>query len=550
MQLEEGLIVMKAMTKATLIFAVAILCACASTAQERKDRTSRPPNILLVITDDIGTDVMSDLYPGLIDSLVKKYGPSGLNHPDYRKIDGKPASTPVLDKFVRQGMRFGNIWAHPFCSPTRATILTGLYASKTKVSTYADALSPKHTSFVQKLKDEAGYSTAIFGKWHMAGLPGKPVDYPGMKPKQAGFDTFKGNMHAAIGGYWNYEYQVQDADTPADKWRVEPMPIKSLPGIEPSNYAPVVKAADTIEWIKAKKAEDPNKPWFVWLAFNLAHATAIQRPSAMCVPNADTLDAASLKEMKDCGGTFGSNNVGSCSGEALMRAMTNSLDTIFGKLLEVIDAMDPNTYVIFVSDNGTPMYGRPNLDFIDNMYITRKGRGKGTAYESGALVPLIIRGPKIKANTQNNSYAHVADLFSTILELAGLAPPKNVSNSEGNGTVPLDGVSLAPILFNKAKATRDPNTGYILNENTNLMTGGTKWVGAQNATYKVVCINNTSDCTFYNLASDPLEEYPLTKPDSCADYKNGKWTPADPQWHYCRLVDIVSTESILSVEKK
>jgi arylsulfatase A-like enzyme len=232
-----------------------------------------------------------------------------------------------------------------------------------------------------------------------------------------------------------------------------------------------------------------------------------------------------------------------------MRAMTNSMDTIFGKLLDAVDAIDSNTYVIYISDNGTAMYGKPNLHYIDNMYITRKGRGKGTAYESGALVPMIIRGPKIGANTQNNSYAHVVDLFSTILEFAGLALPKNVSNSNGDGTVPLDSVSLGPILFNKAKATRDPNTGYILNENKNLMTGGTRWVGAQNATYKVLCIDNTDNCQFYNLADDLLEEYPLAKPESCADYANGKWTPKNPQWHYCRLREVIAQDSFLAVDK-
>jgi arylsulfatase A-like enzyme len=541
---------MKLMTKAILIVTAVSLWVCSSIAEEAsaKPGTSRRPNILLVIADDVGMDMMTDIYPGRIADLVKQYGPSGRNHPDYRKIEGKPASTPVLDQFAKQGMRFANIWAHPFCSPTRAAILTGVFAGKTKVTTYADALSPKHTSFVQKLKDEAGYRTAIFGKWHMAGLPGKPVDYPGMKPKQAGFDLFKGNMHAVIKSYWDYDYQVQDADTPADQWRVDGVPRRSLPGIAPTTYAPVVKVADAIEWIKAKKTEDPNKPWFAWVAFNLAHALGGQPP--MIVPNADTLDAKSYKEMKDCGGTFGSAKVGKCSGEALMRAMTNSLDTIFGKLLEAVDAIDPNTYVIFISDNGTPMYGRSGMDFIDNMYITRKGRGKGTAYESGALVPMIIRGPKIAANTQNNSYAHVVDLFSTILELAGLTPPKNVSNSDGTGTVPVDSVSLTPVLFNKAKATRDPNTGYILNENKNLMTNSTRWVGAQNATYKVVCIDSADDCQFYNLANDLLEEYPLKKPDSCADYANGKWTPANPQWHYCRLTDVVAKDSFLSVDPK
>jgi arylsulfatase A-like enzyme len=543
---------MESILKTALILAASFLWMPTSIAKEGggKNSTSRRPNILLVIADDIGMDATTNMYPGMIDDLVKKYGPSGRNHADYGKIAGKPASTPVMDKFAKQGMRFAHVWAHPFCSPTRAAMLTGLYAAKTRVTTYADALSPKHTSFVQKLKDEGGYRTAVFGKWHMAGLPGKPVDYPGMKPKQAGFELFKGNLHAAINSYWDYDYVVQDADTPADQWRTEPMPTKSLPGIAPTNYAPVVKVADTIEWIRAKEAENPNKPWFVWLAFNLAHTTIKQQPSAMAVPNADTLDAASYKEMKECGGTFGSNNPGSCSGEALNRAMTNSLDTIFGKLLDAVDAMDPNTYVILVSDNGTPMYNRPGLDFIDNMYITRKGRGKGTAYESGALVPMAIRGPKIAANTQSNGYVHVADLFSTILGLAGLTPPKAVTNSEGTGTVPLDSVSLTPILFKKAKTVRDPNRGYILTETKNLMTGGTRMVGARNATYKIVCTESPDNCQFYNLVDDPLEEFPLVKPDSCADYAKGKWTPADPRWHYCRLTDVVAKDSFFSGDRK
>jgi len=543
---------MKLMIKAFVILAAVFLGLYSCAAQKGIDNTSTSshPNILLIISDDVGMDVTTGMYPGLIDDLVKKYGPSGHNHPDFREIDGRPASTPVLDKFAKQGMRFANVWAHPFCSPTRATLITGLYAAKTKVTTYADALSQKHATFVRKLKDQAGYSTAVFGKWHMAGLPGQPVDYPGMKPKEAGFELFKGNLHAAIMTYWEYNYQIQDSDTAPDAWRTEAAPKKSLPGIAPTTFAPVVKVADTIEWITEREAADPDKPWFAWVAFNLSHATAQQQPSAMAVPDADTLDALSHREMKECGGTFGSANVGSCSGEALMRAMTTSLDTIVGKLLDAVDSLDPNTYVILIGDNGTPMYGRPNLDFIDNMYITRKGRGKGTAYESGSLVGMAVRGPGIAADAQNNEFTHAADLFPTILELAGLTPPEKVSNSDGTGTVPLDAVSLAPILFNKASTVRDPNKGYVLTETENLMTGGTKMVGARNATYKVVCTSSTDNCEFYNLVDDPLEEYPLAKPNSCNDYTNGTWTTADPKWHYCRLTDVVATHSFLSEDMK
>lgn len=310
-----------------LLFFFMLLClSTVSQAMGNKPSEKKQPNILLIIADDFGMDVTSDMYPGLINDLEKKYGPSGHNHAGYKSIRGLPASTPRLDKLSSEGMIFTNVWAHPFCSPTRAAIITGLFGKKAKVLTYADALSQKHTTFVQKLKDEGGYSTALFGKWHLAGLPGNGngPDYPGMKPKEAGFELFKGNLHAAIKSYWDYDYQIQDSDTPANTWRTEPIPVKSLLGIAPSKYAPVVKVADTIEWITKNEKENPDKPWFAWVAYNLSHTTIVQQPNAMAVPNKDTLDAKSIKEMEACGGKYGSNDGGNCSDEALMRAMTNS----------------------------------------------------------------------------------------------------------------------------------------------------------------------------------------------------------------------------------
>jgi arylsulfatase A-like enzyme len=531
-----------------LSFAV---CAHAADENTAGTQVTRRPNILLIIGDDIGLDVSTSMYPGLIDKLSRQYGPSGRKNPDYQAIRGKPASIPHLAHLARQGMVFSSTWAEPFCSPTRASILTGLFASNSKVLSYADPLSSHYTSFVQQLKDEGGYSTAIFGKWHLAGLPGKPVGYPGMKPKQAGFDLFRGNLHAAITNYWDYDYQVQDETTPADQWRTEKPPTRSLPGIAPTTFGPVVKVADAIDWITAQEKASPRKPWFTWLAFNLSHATIRTQPSQMAVPNADTLDTSTYNEMKACGGKFGTQDTGSCSGESQMRAMTNALDTTVGKLLDVVDGGDKNTYVIYLGDNGTPMYGRPRLDFIDNMYITRKGRGKGTAYESGARVPLVIRGPGIGANKASSEYVHTADLFSTILSLAGLQPPEKVSNSDGSGTIPVDGMSLTPILKGKATHLRDPNEGYLLTQSLNLMTNSSRQVGARNATYKVICNENAQpgSCVFYNLIVDPLEEYPLDKPTSCSGYASGGWTAAEPRWHFCRLSELIRTKSFLAQAK-
>jgi hypothetical protein len=104
-----------------------------------------------------------------------------------------------------------------------------------------------------------------------------------------------------------------------------------------------------------------------------------------------------------------------------------------------------------------------------------------------------------------------------------------------------DSVSLTPILFGSASTLRDPNEGYILTE---VNWNNQPKVGARNGTYKVICNTNTSNanCTFYNLITDPLEEYPLTKPGSCTNFRT--WPTSNPDWHYCRLIEVMNNYSI------
>jgi arylsulfatase A-like enzyme len=487
--------------------------------------STRPPNILLIIADDVGLDVTTNMYPGLIADLLTQYGPSGHNHSNYSKINGNPASLPVLtDRLAAHGMVFSNAWAQPVCSPTRATLVTGLFEDKTRVLQPGVPMSSYHTTFIQLLKT-AGYSTALFGKWHL-GTGGAT----GVLPKQSGFDLYKGNNSGALGGFWSYQYHIQDsATTDPTTFRTESAPTRSLPGIAATTFATVVQAADTIEWINARKAENPDKPWFVYLAFNEAH-------SPLHVPNADTMNAASLAEVTGCGGSPGTNNNGSCNPKQLTRAMSNAMDTVIGKVLDAVDAIGSDTYVIFIGDNGTDV-ATTSGNCIDNMYITTSGRGKGTVYESGARVAMAFRGPGVAPASRSNEFVHVADLSATILTLAGLTPPATNRDST-NTVVDSDSKSLTPILFGPAATVRDPNEGYILTETSY---GGNK-VGARNATYKVVC-SSTSNCTFYNLVDDPLEEYPLSKPASCTNYRT-TYTTASPDWHYCRLIEVVNTYSI------
>jgi arylsulfatase A-like enzyme len=486
--------------------------------------SARPPNILLIIGDDIGVDVMTNLYPGLISDLLAQYGPSGHNNPNYTRINGRPASLPALtDRLAGQGMVFASAWAQPLCSPTRATVVTGLFEDKTRVLTAGTPMSSYHTTFPQLLK-AAGYSTALFGKWHL-GTGGTS----GVMPKQAGFELYKGNNTGGLTPtFWNYSYHIQDDATSETTFRTESAPTRSLPGIAATTFATVVQAADTVGWINARKAENPDKPWFVYLAFNETH-------SPMHVPNEDTLNAAAKADLNGCG-AYGSTGAG-CGLKVRERAMANAMDTVIGKVLDAVDALGSNTYVIFIGDNGTDV-STTSGDCIDNMYITTAGRGKGTVYESGARVTMAVRGPGIAAASRSTEFVHVADLSATILTLAGLTPPAT-NRDNNNNIVDSDSKSLTPILFGTASSVRDPHEGFLLTETSY---NGNK-VGARNATYKVVCNGGTTNCGFYDLVDDPLEEYPLSKPSSCTNYR-GTWEPDDPEWNYCRLMEVVTSFSI------
>lgn len=527
---------------ARLVVVLGVICGVTGTANAQQSPTKRP-NILLIISDDIGIDATSDMYPGLIDGLQQQYGPTGRNHPDAQMIKGRPASTPNLNALAREGIRFTQAWVQPFCANTRAAILSGLYPAKTGVVDYRYYLSHGHHTFVRDLKDKGGYSAAVFGKWHIAGLP----PFAGMRPKEAGFDLYRGNLHGGVATYWAWDYHVQDADTPDNVWRTEPAPTRSLPGMAATTYAPLVNIADTLDWISDQKKRNPDKPWFVWMASNLAHITGNQLPNPMAVPNIDTMDERSIAEMRACGGSFGSANVGSCTDKQLMRAMTNSLDTLVGVLVRRVTALDPNTFIIYVGDNGTWMFG-DKREFIDNMYLSRRDRGKGTSYESGARVPMVIRGPGIARNSVSDAPVTGSDLYSTILNMAGLEPTKQVPNGDRTGMLELDSKSLMPLLLNRARQIRDPNRDYLLAETTNPVRNNAAEAAARNERYKVYCVSNaqTGSCSFFDLKEDPLEEYPLSKPVSCDGYAKGTVTPAAPAWHFCRLQEVVAKESFLS----
>ena len=96
--------------------------------------------------------------------------------------------------------------------------------------------------------------------------------------------------------------------------------------------------------------------------------------------------------------------------------------------------------------------------------------------------------------------------------------------------------------------TANLDKGYLLAETINPVKANLMEVGARNAKYKVICDNNadTESCIFYNLVDDPIEEYPLNKPESCTGYQDGTWTPDNPEWNFCYLQEIIAKKSFLA----
>ena len=146
-----------------------------------------PPNILLIIADDMGADVM----PG--------YN-IGTNLPN----------TPNLDRLAQNGLTFTNVWATPVCSATRATIMTGKYGVNNGVNTVPGILSTDHTSIFNQLKQQTGdaYATCLVGKWHL----GKAQDND--HPNEHGLNAFMGVMGAGVPDYYKWiKVENQTVDT-------------------------------------------------------------------------------------------------------------------------------------------------------------------------------------------------------------------------------------------------------------------------------------------------------------------------------------------------
>ncbi len=343
-----------------------------------------PMNILLIVSDDVGTD----------QSACYSY-PAATRAPQ-----------PNIERLCNNGVAFDQAWSSPYCSPTRAGLFTGRYASRTGVgsplNTGAPGPSLDELGLPQILGEaDLGYATGAFGKWHLGDADNGLANHPNLM----GFDQYAGAINGHLEDFYEWS-------------RVEN-------GVEATvtDYATTRTVDDALDWI-----EEQEGPWFAYVSFHAPH-TPLHLPPA---------DLHSYDDL-----TGESDDIDDRPDE-YYQAMLESVDTEIGRLLASMDDVTrAHTVIIYMGDNGTE--ARVN----QGTYLP--GKAKGSLYQGGVQVPLIIAGPGLLTGGKRIRHpVNTLDLFATIIELAG----GRVSASVPAETT-IDSISLLPYLYDpRAKRQR------------------------------------------------------------------------------------------------
>jgi len=306
------------------------------------------PNIVVILADDLG------------------WGDVGWH--------GSEIKTPNLDKLAASGARLENFYVQPLCSPTRAAFLTGRYPMRHGlqvgvVRPWAQYGLPLEERTLSNALREAGYETAIAGKWHLGHFR------PEYLPTRRGFDHQYGHYNGAL----DYNTHVRDE---GHDWHRDDAENHD------EGYSTHLIGREAARVI-ADHATD--RPLFLYVPFNAVHGPH-QVPPRYKKPYAD------LKEPR-----------------RTYAGMLAAMDEEVGRILGAIEqkGIAEKTLVVFSSDNGGPAPGR----------VTSNGplRGsKGTLFEGGVRVAACAAWPgKIKAGSVVEAPLHIVDLFPTFLKLAG-----------------------------------------------------------------------------------------------------------------------------------
>lgn len=506
--------------KKTLILYV-LLAVAISCSDQRKKNTIKGerPNIVIILADDLGySDIGS--YGGEI-------------------------NTPNLDQLSDNGLRFTNFYNNARCSPSRASLLTGLYPHQAGVArlvyrdhggAYQGYLNRESVTLAEMLR-ESGYKTMMSGKWHVGHKE------EAHWPVNRGFDRFYG-IHIHVDSYYKV---LNCCSVYLDGEELTPPTNDPVNHLRPDEdwYTTDVFTDYGIHFLnEVVQEKESDQPFFLYMAYNSPHWPLeapdedIEKYRGEYMEGWDQLREEKFEKMKQMGVVGKSvelpptNNPkwDSLSSQeqkeldfrrAIYSAQIDRMDQNIGRLIDHLKKIDKfeNTLILFLSDNGSS--GEPasqvfgfkwGENTIDN-YPEWKKEGRRSSsqgmvwanysnvpfrkykrwnHEGGIATPLIVHWPGHIKNEGgfNRNIGHIMDIMPTLLDVAGAEYP-DVYN--GNNIQPLEGTSLLPFL----KGENRNSNGYIFWEHI-----GNRAI--RKGEWKLVA-DEGQEWELYNLRNDPTE---------------------------------------------
>jgi arylsulfatase A-like enzyme len=358
-----------------------LAAAALSMLPRRRSPRLEHPNILFILADDLGYGDLSC------------YG-----RPDYR--------TAHIDRLAREGLRFtSNYTAAAVCTPTRVALMTGRYPARLPIGLveplrYGDqtvGLPPEHPTVATGLK-QAGYETALIGKWHLGYLPEHG-------PLRHGFDQFYGILSGGVDYFSHRE--------PSGKLDLHEGNV----AVDQVGYMTDLLTQRALEYIGRRH----SAPFYLALHYTAPH-WPWEGPT-------DTAASRTLRRVADTATTSFVKGYADRGSLGVFAAMMQRLDDGVGRLLRALQdaGLERDTFVVFTSDNGGERYS----------YNWPMSAGKGTLREGGIRVPAIVRWPgRVPAGRTTDQTTISMDWTATVLAIGGATP---------DPAYPLDGLDLAPL---------------------------------------------------------------------------------------------------------
>lgn len=382
--------------------------------------------------------------------------------------------TPNLDRLAREGMRFTNAYsACPVCSPTRASIMTGKYPARLRLTNFIPGRSPRpHAklippefeqqlpiaeSTIAELLREQGYATAAIGKWHLGG--------PQYSPNKQGFDFafVTAGRHLAQG------------------WKVDG-PFQPRPDED--------RAERLTEEAGAFVAKNHSRPFFLYLTHHLPHIP-LEARRELVAKYQDKLNSPKFRSSRE--------SKGPAQNHPVYAAMIENADQLIGRLMKKLEetGVAGRTVVIFTSDNG----GLTAPEFEDRPTTSNAPLrdGKGYLYEGGIRVPLIVRWPgTVKPGSRCDVPVSSVDWYPT---LASMTSTRDVAvNSR-------DGADITPLLRDPRASGAHPLFWHYPHYSNQ---GGAPGGAVRLGDYKLIQFYEDHHLELYNVREDPGERYELS----------------------------------------